>query len=175
MLAIDTNLVVRYLTNDHPKHSLPALTLIDSQPVFVPVTVVLGVEWALRSTNVYRTADVARALELAERGMDFADALHLCKTAHCEPTVSFDRRFVRVAKAAGHDTVRGSLRPPSSIPASHCLKAAFAQSVHKRMKTNKSSAIAHTFAQATRISRRVCSRSLTNIPGSLVPLTNRAR
>ena len=127
MLAIDTNLVVRYLTNDHPKQSTRARTLIDSQPVFVPVTVVLEVEWVLRSTYVYPAADVVRAIrsfaglptvttedrlvvarapDLAEHGMDFADALHLCKAAHCEGMVSFDRRFVRVARAAGHDRVR---------------------------------------------------------------------
>ena len=37
MLAIDTNLVVRYLTNDHPKQSPRARTLIDGEAVFVSV------------------------------------------------------------------------------------------------------------------------------------------
>ncbi len=127
MLAIDTNLVIRYLTNDHPKQSPRARALIDGEAVFVPVTVMLEVEWVLRSTYEYRPADVAHAirsfaglptvtvedgavvataLDLAERGMDFADALHLGKAAHCSGMASFDRKFVKAAKAAGYNTVR---------------------------------------------------------------------
>lgn len=124
MIAVDTNLVVRYLTNDHPKQSPRARTLIDGEAVFVSITVMLEVEWVLRSTYEYRPADVARAirsfaglptvtvedgavvataLDLAERGMDFADALHLGKASHCDGMASFDRKFV---KAAGYDNVR---------------------------------------------------------------------
>lgn len=44
MLAIDTNLVIRYLTNDHPKQSPRARALIDGEAVFVAVTVMLEVE-----------------------------------------------------------------------------------------------------------------------------------
>lgn len=127
MLAIDTNLVVRYLTNDHPKQSPRARALIDGEAVFVSVTVMLEVEWVLRSTYAYRPVDVARsirllaglptvtvedgavvaaALDLAERGMDFADALHLGNAAHCDGMVSFDRKFVKAAQAAGYDGVR---------------------------------------------------------------------
>jgi len=127
MLAIDTNLVIRYLTGDHPKQSPRARALIDGRTVFVPVTVMLEVEWVLRSAYGYRPAEVARAmrlfaglptvtiedgaivaaaLDLAESGMDFADALHLGKAAHCEGMVSFDRKFVKAAKAAGYESVR---------------------------------------------------------------------
>jgi len=127
MLAIDTNIVVRYLTNDHPEQSPRARALVDGEAVFVAVTVMLEVEWVLRSTYEYRRADVARAmrafaglptvtvedgavvaraLDLAESGMDFADALHLGKASHCEGMASFDRKFVRAAKAAGYDTAR---------------------------------------------------------------------
>jgi len=127
MLAIDTNLIVRYLTGDHPKQSPRARELVDGQPVFVAVTVMLEVEWVLRSTYDYRPADVARALrsfaglptvsvedgaavaaalDLAENGMDFADALHLGRSGHCEGFATFDRKFVKVAHAAGYDGVR---------------------------------------------------------------------
>jgi predicted nucleic-acid-binding protein len=127
MIAIDTNLVVRYLTNDHSKQSPRARARIDGEAVFVSVTVMLEVEWVLRSAYEYRPADVARAirsfaglptvtvedgavvasaLELAERGMDFADALHLGKAAHCDGMASFDRKFVKAAKAAGYDSVQ---------------------------------------------------------------------
>lgn len=127
MLAIDTNLIVRYLTGDHPKQSPRARKLIDGQPVFAAVTVVLESDWVLRSTYDCHPAEVARALrafgglptvtvedealvaaalDLAEAGMDFADALHLGRSTHCEGFATFDRKFVKAAKAAGHDAVQ---------------------------------------------------------------------
>ncbi|WP_225768056.1 type II toxin-antitoxin system VapC family toxin [Inquilinus sp. Marseille-Q2685] len=127
MLAIDTNLIVRYLTGDHPGQSARARKLIDGQPVFAPVTVMLEVEWVLRSAYGYRPVDVVRALrafaglptvtvedgaivaaalDLAEKGMDFADALHLGRSAHCEGFATFDRKFVKAAKAAGCQGIR---------------------------------------------------------------------
>ena len=127
MLAIDTNIVVRYLTNDHPEQSPRAQQLIDGRPVFVPVTVILEAEWVLRSAYGYDQADivgalrafgglptvemedeavVASALDLAATGVDFADALHLGKSVHCAGFASFDRKLVRAAQAAGHEAVR---------------------------------------------------------------------
>lgn len=126
MLAIDTNLIVRYLTGDHPKQSPRARAVIDGQPVFAGITVMLEVEWVLRSAYDYRPADVARALrafaglptvtvedaaivasaiDLAEKGMDFADALHLGRAAHCNGFVSFDRKLVKAAHAAGIENI----------------------------------------------------------------------
>jgi predicted nucleic-acid-binding protein len=48
MLAIDTNLVVRYLTGDHPKQSIRARKLIDAGDMYVGVTVMLEAEWCKR-------------------------------------------------------------------------------------------------------------------------------
>lgn len=127
MLAVDTDLIVRYLTGDHPRQSGRARALIDGQPVFAAVTVILEVEWVLRSAYGYGPAEVARALrafaglptvtvgdeavvaaalDLAEHGMDFADALHLGKSAHCEGLATFDGKFVKAARAAGCEGVR---------------------------------------------------------------------
>lgn len=127
MLAIDTNLIVRYLTDDHPTQSSRARALIDSQPVFVAATVMLEVEWVLRSAYGLAPLEIARtlrafsglptvevedgtvvssALDLSERGLDFADALHLGKSAHCVGFASFDRKFVTAAQAAGYDGVQ---------------------------------------------------------------------
>lgn len=107
-----------------PKQSPRARELIDGQSVFIGVTVILETEWVLRSTYEYRPAEIARALrafaglpsvtvedgaivatalDLAERGMDFADALHLGRSAHCEGFASFDRKRVKAAKAAGYE------------------------------------------------------------------------
>ncbi|QQN66303.1 type II toxin-antitoxin system VapC family toxin [Bradyrhizobium diazoefficiens] len=127
MIAIDTNLIVRYLTGDHATQSALARALIDGERVFATITVLLEVEWVLRGAYEYRAADVvpalrgfaglptvtvedgamvAAALDLAEKGMDFADALHLTRSGHCEGFVTFDRKLVRAAKAAGHEGVR---------------------------------------------------------------------
>lgn len=127
MRAIDTNVVVRYLTSDHPRQSKRARRLVDGGETFVSTTVLLEVEWVLRSVYEFPAADVlaalrsfaglpgvtveetalvATALDCAERGMDFADALHLGKAAHCDEMLTFDRRFVRAARAAGIDIVR---------------------------------------------------------------------
>lgn len=127
MIAIDTNLIVRYLTGDHPEQSSRAREIVDRRAVFVAVTVVLEAEWVLRSAYGYGRSDVARALrafgglptvtvedsaivaaafDLTENGMDFADALHLVKSVHCEEFVTFDRKFIKAAQAAGYETVR---------------------------------------------------------------------
>ena len=127
MLAIDTNLIVRYLTGDHAKQSARARALIDGEPVFAAVTVILEVEWVLRSTYAYPAAEVSRALrvfaglptvtvedgarvaaalDLAEKGLDFADALHLTGSGHCAGFVTFDRKLVKAAKEGGREGVR---------------------------------------------------------------------
>jgi predicted nucleic-acid-binding protein len=129
MLAIDTNLIVRYLTGDHPEQSPRARLLIDGQPVFATVTVMLESEWVLRSAYGYLPADVVRALrgfaglptvtvengpdiaaafDLAERGIDFADSLHLGRSAECDGFITFDRKLIKGAKSAG----RGGVREP---------------------------------------------------------------
>jgi predicted nucleic acid-binding protein len=41
MLAIDTNVIVRYLSGDHPEQSPQAKALIDSHDVFFCTTVLL--------------------------------------------------------------------------------------------------------------------------------------
>jgi predicted nucleic-acid-binding protein len=127
MLAIDTNLVVRYLADDDPDQSSKARTLIDSQSVFVSKTVLLEAEWVLRSVYQYDAVEVAgalrrfagmeqvliedgalvaQALDWMQAGMDFADALHLSKAAGCEAFISFDRRLARAAAKLGATEVR---------------------------------------------------------------------
>ena len=62
MLAIDTNLVVRYLTADHPEQSPKAKALIDGEDVFVCTTVLLESEWVLRSVYGFASFEVAKKL-----------------------------------------------------------------------------------------------------------------
>ena len=127
MLAVDTNVIVRYLTRDHPQQSRKAKTLIDSEHVFVCATVLLETEWVLRSvygftpTEIVKAltafaglpgviledeAMIAKALDWTARGMDFADALHLVKAQGSDAFVSFDRRLARTAKELSDIAVR---------------------------------------------------------------------
>lgn len=127
MLAIDTNVVVRYLTGDDPEQSAKAREFIDNQPVFVATTVLLETEWVLRSARGYGADRLARALaafaglptvilenptvaraalDAMARGLDFADALHLAAASHCEALVTFDRAFAKGATALDGIPVR---------------------------------------------------------------------
>jgi len=47
--AVDTNLIVRALVRDDPAQSAAAETVLANEPVFIPVTVMLQLEWVLRS------------------------------------------------------------------------------------------------------------------------------
>lgn len=119
MRAIDTNVLVRYLTGDDPEQSARARAAIDGREVFVATTVFLESEWVLRGVYGFSRKDVCRALrafaglpgvsvesplmlsaalEQAEAGMDFADALHLGAASHCETMLTFDRKFIKAAK-----------------------------------------------------------------------------
>lgn len=127
MIAVDTNLVIRYMTGDQPEQAARARRIIDENPVFVAVTVVMEVAWVLRATfHLSRTEIVnalrvfagmptvtieddglvAASLELAAGGIDFADALHLLKAQHCDEFATFDRKLLKAAAAAGYRFVR---------------------------------------------------------------------
>ena len=121
MHAIDTNIVVRYLTADHPEQYARALALIKNHEVFVATTVFLECEWVLRrayglsaqqicdalrhfaglpTVSVESPELLAGALDNVEAGMDFADALHLGAAAQCESMKTFDRKFIQAAKTS---------------------------------------------------------------------------
>lgn len=127
MLAIDTNLVVRYLVADDAAQAARARRVIDGNDVFVPVTVMLETEWVLRSAyglsaaacakaladfgglptvTVEDAVTVAKALRWMDEGIDFADGLHLAKAEGCEAFVTFDRDFAKAAGALGWIAVR---------------------------------------------------------------------
>ncbi len=127
MLAVDTNIIVRYLTGDHPEQFARANTLIQGEDVYVCTTVLLETEWVLRRgyrfsrdqiiaaltafaglprVTLEDPALTAKALNWMGGGMDFADALHLTKADGCEAFVSFDQRFAAVANALSEVKVR---------------------------------------------------------------------
>ncbi|WP_373510252.1 type II toxin-antitoxin system VapC family toxin [Thiocapsa sp.] len=146
MIALDTNILSRFYVDDPgdpeaAKQRPIAYEIFTRSPsLFVPLTVVLELEWVLRAfyrfdaaqviqvlthllglpnVNVEEVDRIAAALELLEQGLDFADALHLAGSRHCEALYTFDdRRFARRAQCLGVGTqivVPGS-EPDSSAP-----------------------------------------------------------
>lgn len=127
MIGLDTNVWVRYLTNDDPAQARKAIeVLAEAEEVFLPKTVLLELEWVLRAVygqtaaavgkallqilglpnvRVEAPEQVAGALELYRAGCDFADALHLRSCGEVEAFVTFDQRFVTKAKRSGEAVV----------------------------------------------------------------------
>jgi predicted nucleic-acid-binding protein len=120
MIAIDTNVVVRFLTRDDPTQAGRARALLLAEPVFLSKTVLLESEWVLRSgyrlardaiatafrsllglpgATVEDPPAVAQALAWYDNGLDFADALHLASSGPADRFATFDEMLVRRAKA----------------------------------------------------------------------------
>jgi predicted nucleic-acid-binding protein len=119
-IAVDTNIVVRFLVNDDAAQAARARALIAANPVFIAVTVLLETEWVLRAAYGFASADIARflrallglaevrisdpeaiaqALSAYEAGLDFADALHLSLLGEAGSFATFDRRFAKKARS----------------------------------------------------------------------------
>ncbi len=128
MPALDTNILVRYVVQDDSAQLAAAKRLItrcveEGQSLFVPVTVMLELEWVLRSSFEFGKDDVIqvvssllsaaelsfeseRALEVAlhlfrESTAEFADCVHvaLASQAGEQPFWTFDKRAARVPGA----------------------------------------------------------------------------
>jgi len=117
--ALDTDVVVRFLTRDDPAQDVRARALIETGAVFVPRTVVLETEWVLRTiyrfergaitaglmrllglpgVDIEDRPTVARALEWCGQALDFADALHFASSGRAEAFATFDRPLRRKAR-----------------------------------------------------------------------------
>jgi predicted nucleic-acid-binding protein len=127
MLAVDTNIVIRYLLGDHPSQSTKARELIQNNEIFLCTTVLLEAEWVLRSIYDFSPTQIAEALvalvglpkvtlqdavltanalEWLGKGADFADALHFLASEHCNEFVTFDAQLAKVAQRLGDIPVR---------------------------------------------------------------------
>src|SRR5688572_8896640 len=121
MIAVDTNVVVRLLTDDDPKQSASARSLFEAESIWIGKTVLLETDWVLRSLygfdeiavrdaftkllglkNIYAEDEgsVGAALALTVDGIELADALHLTSRPSGATFASFDRSLVRRAKRA---------------------------------------------------------------------------
>lgn len=116
MVTIDTNVLVRLLTADEPGQYDRSLSLFrDEVAIFLSETVVLETEWVLRAAYELNRAEICRAfrwlfglpnvtlahpgrmawaIDWHESGLDFAAALHLSCSQHCQTMKSFDQALI---------------------------------------------------------------------------------
>lgn len=129
MAALDTNVLVRWLTDDDAKQSVIVASLFESsakkdERLFVTVTVILETEWVLRSRYRFDKPSVTAAMDallsvtelefqtepalehalwlFKQAGSpDFADCLHvaLVSQAGQGPLLTFDERASKLEGA----------------------------------------------------------------------------
>ena len=127
MIAIDTNIIVRFLTqDDHTQYEL-SLRLFKQEDLFIPDSVLLETEWVLRFAYEFSPAEIVTALrkllgldnvyvedgfkmaqviDWHEHGLDFADALHLANSQHLPEFATFDEKFIKRADKKSKYLVR---------------------------------------------------------------------
>ena len=123
MTALDTNVLVRIITNDDRAQAPRAATFLREQErVFISKTVLLELEWVLRSAykigpnaiisalhdvlsvfnvEIEDEAVVRQAIEWYEKGMDFADALHVASAGRKRKFATFDNRLRQKVRRLG--------------------------------------------------------------------------
>jgi len=126
MRALDTNVLARFFVNDDndPQASMqrPAAVAALSERSFVSVTVLLELEWVMRGFYELPATDFSRvlralagvehitledrdavlsALDAFDKGLDFADALHIARSSRASAFATFDQRLARRAKSLG--------------------------------------------------------------------------
>jgi len=126
MNAVDTNVLARFFVNDvddqEAARQRPAAVAALSGSAFVPVSVMLEFEWVMRGfydlprKDIHRVIEslcglenvqiedreiVLAALAAYQKGLDFADSLHLARSNFCSAFLSFDQRLKKRAKTAG--------------------------------------------------------------------------
>ena len=128
MIGLDTNILVRYITHDHPAQTPIAMDLMNSltteAPGFISLIVVVELAWVLESNFRFTRTELANSLDLLLRSKelvveradlawqalrdfrasraDYADCLiQRCgQSAGCKYTCTFD------VKAAGQEGMK---------------------------------------------------------------------
>lgn len=124
MRALDTNVLARFFVDDaddaQAAKQRPAAIAALSERAFVSVTVLLELEWVLRGFYELPAKDTSRvlralagiphvtledrdavlaAVDAFDKGLDFADALHLVRSSRASGFATFDKRLAKRAKA----------------------------------------------------------------------------
>lgn len=120
MNALDTNILARFFIEDNSDNEAQKQCLIAKklliQPSYVALTVVMEFFWVMKKAYHLPKDDIVNILTMLTRlqtveleepeivqlaisfynqGMDFADAIHLLKTQHCENFYTFDQKFIK--------------------------------------------------------------------------------
>lgn len=116
MTAVDTNILVRYAVKDDRRQTIVATEFLRNNATVLLKTVLLELVWVLSSASGYNlerpvvaerlyhlcglstitvedAAQVKQAIDLFERGMDFADALHLASSTPHDAFATMDKRL----------------------------------------------------------------------------------
>jgi predicted nucleic-acid-binding protein len=124
MRSLDTNVLARFFVDDaqdpQAAKQRPAAIAALAERAYVCVTVLLELEWVMRGFYTLPRRDIAKAMRALagiehvtiedrdavlaalgafEAGLDFADALHVARSARASAFVTFDRQLARRAKA----------------------------------------------------------------------------
>ncbi len=123
MRALDTNVLARFFVDDiddaQTAKQRPAAVAALSERSFVSVTVLLELEWVMRGFYELPRRDISRvlralasiehvtledrdavfvAIDAFEKGLDFADSLHLARSSRASGFATFDQRLAKRAK-----------------------------------------------------------------------------
>ncbi len=119
MIGLDTNVLVRYITQDHPAQSAAAVRVMDSLsadlPGFLPLVVIAEVVWVLQFSYQFKRDEIEHVVERLLRSKElileraeivsqalrkfrasrasFADCLieRCCHAAECQYVLTFDK------------------------------------------------------------------------------------
>ena len=133
MRSLDTNVLARFFIDDaddaQAARQRPAAVAALSERSFVSVTVLLELEWVMRGFYELPARDISRvlralasiehitledrdavlvAVDAFDKGLDFADALHMARSSRASGFATFDRGLARRAK-------RLALAPPVEL------------------------------------------------------------
>ena len=132
MIGLDTNIIVRYLSQDDPVQSRKASDLIENrltieEPGFISIVTMVETAWVLERSYDLSASEIAAAIErmlqidslvidseqevfmamiaLKQGRGSFADALiaALGAKAGCDYTVMFDKKALRLPGLNGHE------------------------------------------------------------------------
>ena len=123
MKSLDTNVLARFFIDDpedaQAARQRPAAIAALSGRAYVSVTVLLEFEWVMRGFYTLKPRDTVKvlralagiehltledraavltAIDALEKGLDFADALHLARSSRATVFATFDRRLAKRAR-----------------------------------------------------------------------------
>lgn len=119
MIAVDTNIIVRLLTQDDEKQYKKSFDVFTKNEITILDTVIIETEWVLRfaynfdpvaisgaftklfglpNVHIAYPDVIAQAIRWHLSGMDFADAFHLAQCKDVEYFFTFDNKFIKKSK-----------------------------------------------------------------------------